>query len=182
MEPSLRGEAEAVGRNKRSALRRPPVEQLVGRNKRKRIAPSLAHCTVPLLLSAACRIIAARSCPVDAGATINPVKHGLVTRVCDWPHSSFHRDVRAGCFQRTGRAMSRPRAALASGSDGGRRNALRLLRPTGYGRGAMAQCAFAYCALQASVCYACRSSPAIGFARALSGKTFAASAASSTRR
>lgn len=27
---------------------------------------------------------------------INPVKHGLVTRVCDWPHSSFHRDVRAG--------------------------------------------------------------------------------------
>jgi putative transposase len=27
---------------------------------------------------------------------INPVKHGLVARVCDWPHSSFHRDVRAG--------------------------------------------------------------------------------------
>jgi putative transposase len=27
---------------------------------------------------------------------INPVKHGLVKRVCDWPHSSFHRDVRAG--------------------------------------------------------------------------------------
>lgn len=27
---------------------------------------------------------------------INPVKHGLVTRVRDWPHSSFHRDVRAG--------------------------------------------------------------------------------------
>lgn len=24
----------------------------------------------------------------------NPVKHGLVTRVCDWPHSSFHRYVR----------------------------------------------------------------------------------------
>jgi putative transposase len=23
----------------------------------------------------------------------NPVKHGLVTRVCDWPHSSFHRYV-----------------------------------------------------------------------------------------
>jgi len=22
---------------------------------------------------------------------INPVKHGLVTRVMDWPHSSFHR-------------------------------------------------------------------------------------------
>jgi putative transposase len=27
---------------------------------------------------------------------INPVKHGLVRRVCDWPHSSFHRDVGAG--------------------------------------------------------------------------------------
>jgi hypothetical protein len=47
-------------------------------------------------LSAACRIIAARLCPVDAGSY--PVKHGLVSRVCDWPHSSFHRDVRAGLF------------------------------------------------------------------------------------
>jgi putative transposase len=27
---------------------------------------------------------------------INPVKHGLVSSVRDWPHSSFHRDVRAG--------------------------------------------------------------------------------------
>jgi len=27
---------------------------------------------------------------------INPVKHGLVTRVADWPHSSFHRFVRTG--------------------------------------------------------------------------------------
>ncbi len=26
----------------------------------------------------------------------NPVKHGWVTRVADWPHSSFHRYVRAG--------------------------------------------------------------------------------------
>jgi putative transposase len=26
----------------------------------------------------------------------NPVKHGLVTRVCEWPHSSFHRYVRHG--------------------------------------------------------------------------------------
>jgi putative transposase len=24
----------------------------------------------------------------------NPVKHGLVTQVCDWPHSSFHRYVK----------------------------------------------------------------------------------------
>jgi putative transposase len=29
---------------------------------------------------------------------INPVKHELVSRVRDWPHSSFHRDVRAGIF------------------------------------------------------------------------------------
>jgi putative transposase len=29
---------------------------------------------------------------------INPLKHGLVTRVQDWPHSSFHRDTRAGIF------------------------------------------------------------------------------------
>jgi putative transposase len=27
---------------------------------------------------------------------INPVKHGLVARVADWPHSSFHREVRRG--------------------------------------------------------------------------------------
>jgi putative transposase len=26
----------------------------------------------------------------------NPVKHGLVSRVCDWPHSSFHRFVERG--------------------------------------------------------------------------------------
>jgi putative transposase len=31
---------------------------------------------------------------------INPVKHRLVSRVGDWPHSSFHRDVRAGIFPR----------------------------------------------------------------------------------
>ena len=27
---------------------------------------------------------------------MNPVKHGLVNRVADWPHSSFHRYVNAG--------------------------------------------------------------------------------------
>jgi putative transposase len=26
----------------------------------------------------------------------NPVKHGLVTRPADWPHSSIHRDIRRG--------------------------------------------------------------------------------------
>jgi REP-associated tyrosine transposase len=29
---------------------------------------------------------------------INPVKHGLVTRVRDWPHSSFHRMVELGVY------------------------------------------------------------------------------------
>jgi len=29
---------------------------------------------------------------------INPLKHGLVARVRDWPYSSFHRDVGAGLF------------------------------------------------------------------------------------
>jgi putative transposase len=29
---------------------------------------------------------------------INPLKHGLVRRVRDWPFSSFHRDVRSGLF------------------------------------------------------------------------------------
>jgi len=28
----------------------------------------------------------------------NPVKHGLVTRVRDWPYSSFHRMVRLGAY------------------------------------------------------------------------------------
>jgi len=29
---------------------------------------------------------------------INPVKHGLVTRVRDWPHSTFHRMVERGIY------------------------------------------------------------------------------------
>ena len=28
----------------------------------------------------------------------NPVKHGLVTRVIDWPYSSFHRSVKYGIY------------------------------------------------------------------------------------
>jgi len=28
----------------------------------------------------------------------NPVKHGYVARVCDWPYSSFHRFVAAGTY------------------------------------------------------------------------------------
>lgn len=29
---------------------------------------------------------------------INPVKHGLVNAVVDWPYSSFHRDVKRGVY------------------------------------------------------------------------------------
>ena len=29
---------------------------------------------------------------------INPVKHGLVTRVHDWPYSTFHRLVEQGTY------------------------------------------------------------------------------------
>jgi putative transposase len=35
----------------------------------------------------------------------NPVKHGLVSRVRDWPHSSFHRYVRSGILPRIGAAI-----------------------------------------------------------------------------
>ena len=28
----------------------------------------------------------------------NPVKHGLVQSVCDWPYSTFHRFVRSGIY------------------------------------------------------------------------------------
>ncbi|MGK9064486.1 REP-associated tyrosine transposase [Stutzerimonas chloritidismutans] len=31
---------------------------------------------------------------------LNPLKHGWVTRVSDWPYSSFHRAVRAGVYPR----------------------------------------------------------------------------------
>jgi putative transposase len=30
----------------------------------------------------------------------NPVRHGLVARVCDWPHSTFHHYVRLGLLPR----------------------------------------------------------------------------------
>ncbi len=30
----------------------------------------------------------------------NPVKHGLVAAVRDWPHSTYHRDVRAGIYSK----------------------------------------------------------------------------------
>ena len=29
---------------------------------------------------------------------INPLKHGLVQQVADWPHSSFHKLVEAGVY------------------------------------------------------------------------------------
>lgn len=51
----------------------------------------------------------------------NPVKHGLVRRVQDWPHSSFHRDVRHGLFPLDWRASSRSVAASGNGGDSPRR-------------------------------------------------------------
>ena len=36
---------------------------------------------------------------------INPVKHGYVTRVCDWPYSSFHRYVKNALLRPTGVAI-----------------------------------------------------------------------------
>ena len=48
---------------------------------------------------------------------INPVKHGLVARVRDWPYSSFHRMVKLGAYPgdwagdvaKDGRAFGEPR-------------------------------------------------------------------------
>jgi putative transposase len=34
-----------------------------------------------------------------SGGQNNPVKHGLVQNIRDWPHSTYHRDVRAGRFE-----------------------------------------------------------------------------------
>ena len=43
----------------------------------------------------------------------NPVKHGLVSRVSDWPHSSFHRYVRTGVLPAAwGEVRSGPDAAF----------------------------------------------------------------------
>jgi len=47
---------------------------------------------------------------------INPLKHGLVER--DWPYSSFHRDVGAGCFRSIGAAISKRSVSLVSGAIG----------------------------------------------------------------
>jgi putative transposase len=48
---------------------------------------------------------------------INPVKHGYVQRVQDWPFSSFHRDVRKGLFPPIGLARWGKRESSVSGRD-----------------------------------------------------------------
>ena len=48
---------------------------------------------------------------------INPVKHGHVPRVRDCPHSSFHRDVRAGLFPEIGREVAMRRGNSANVCD-----------------------------------------------------------------
>ncbi len=30
----------------------------------------------------------------------NPIRHGLVTQVCDWPYSTFHRFVNEGYYEK----------------------------------------------------------------------------------
>jgi len=37
-------------------------------------------------------------CRENGGLRFANPPYGLVTRVRDWPHSSFHRDVRGGIF------------------------------------------------------------------------------------
>ncbi len=70
---------------------------------------------------------------------VNPLKHGLVRRVGDWPYSSFHRDVRAGLYPAGGRSgaciaksqafYSRPDASFSVGWN--RRRRFRRLPRTG---------------------------------------------------
>jgi hypothetical protein len=57
----------------------------------------------------------------------SPAKHGLVTRVSDWPHSSFSRMVRLGVYPAIGVAML-PRRAPVSAKDDGFRCAQPILR------------------------------------------------------
>jgi len=45
----------------------------------------------------------------------NPVKHGYVTRVCDWPYSSFHRYVKNAVLSADWGGW--PRSRVASGSE-----------------------------------------------------------------
>jgi putative transposase len=48
---------------------------------------------------------------------INPVKHGLVRRVQDWPYSSFHRDVRTGIFPEDWAGEIEPAGEFGEGDD-----------------------------------------------------------------
>ena len=41
-------------------------------------------------------------------AHINPLKHGLVKRVADWPYSSFHHWVKMGVWAGDGRVKIEP--------------------------------------------------------------------------
>ena len=62
---------------------------------------------------------------------INPLKHGLVTRVQDWPHSSFHRDARAGIVPLDQATANRAEIS-ASDADGtvlGKSGGLRFANP-----------------------------------------------------
>ena len=60
----------------------------------------------------------------------NPVKHGHVSRVKDWPYSSFHRMVLAGVYPEDWAGMRQRRQAI-SGRDDGYRFAPPILRKSG---------------------------------------------------
>ncbi len=47
---------------------------------------------------------------------INPLKHGWVTRVIDWPFSTFHRDVQRGLYPQIGLAIALILAAVNADS------------------------------------------------------------------
>ena len=42
----------------------------------------------------------------------NPAKHGLVGSIRDWPHSTYHRDVRVGRFEADWKITDAPDSAF----------------------------------------------------------------------
>ena len=58
----------------------------------------------------------------------NPVRHGLVERAADWPHSSIHRDIRAG------RVPAEWSGGQTGGQTGGQRDGAFGEQPDGAGQ------------------------------------------------
>ena len=63
----------------------------------RRFAPDLINDPIMRFFEHTCRDEAdLKRCVADIH--VNPLKHGLVERVCDWPWSSFHRYVELGDY------------------------------------------------------------------------------------